>query len=331
MRATLAPFVREAKAHPFEVAVGSSGTIEGLLALALAAEGADLQSVNGAPLTRAALADVIDRLIEAGTSEARAQLKGMDPRRADIIVGGALILEQVMEGLDLDGVVISEYALREGALFDLNNRLRGASLDHLSDLRRRSIEHLMEVCDDDPDHSVKVAQLALELFDGLDDVPGLGHEEREWLEAAALLANVGLFIAHSRHHQHSYYVIRNSELLSGFTDHEIEVIAQVARYHRRGEPSPKHAPFAALGEADQHRVRWLAALLRVAIGLDRSHAGAVAAVEVKANKIIKVRVIPDDDADVSLEIFAASERSTMLGDMAEREVVVEPVRGESPD
>jgi exopolyphosphatase/guanosine-5'-triphosphate,3'-diphosphate pyrophosphatase len=329
VRATLAPFVREAAAHPFEVAVGSSGTIESLLGIARAAEGSVKQSVNGAVLTRAALGEVIERLIAAETPEARAEIKGVDKGRADIIVGGAVILEQVMDSLNIESLVISEYALREGVLFDLNNRLHGASLDHLSDLRRRSIEHLMEVCDEDPDHSLQVAELALELFDGLEGRHGLGHDERELLEAAALLANVGLFIAHSRHHQHSYYVIRNSELLSGFTDPEIEIIAQVARYHRRGEPSLKHAPFAALDEHDQRRVRWLAAILRVAIGLDRSHAGAVATLGVDDAVVgaddaasVMITVVPNGDADISLEIYSARERVGLLEQMLEQAVEV---------
>jgi len=326
VRATLAPFVREARHHPFEVAVGSSGTIENLLSMALAAEGVDVQSLNGAVLTRVALAGVVESLIEATTPEARAELRGVDKSRADIIVGGALILEGVMDALGLEELVVSEYALREGVLFDLNSRLRGASLDHLSDLRRRSIEHLMEVCDDDPDHSIQVAALALSLFDGLAEVHGLGHDEREWLEAGALLANVGLFIAHSRHHQHSYYVIRNSELLGGFTDHEIEIIAQVARYHRRGEPSLKHAPFAALDDRDRDRVRWLAAILRVAIGLDRSHAGTVDAVEVEVSPgEVRIGVSSAAGGDISLELFSARERRSLLADLSAREVSIEPV------
>ena len=93
----------------------------------------------------------------------------------------------------------------------------------------------------------------------------------------ALLANVGLFISHSQHHLHSYYVIRNTERLTGLTDDEIEIIAQIARYHRKSAPKPRHAEFARLRPSDQRVVRALAGILRVAIGLDRSHARRVAA------------------------------------------------------
>lgn len=325
VRATVAPFAREVAAHPFEVAVGCSGTIETLAAMALANGGdGEGTSLNGASFTRAQLGAVMAQLAAAETPEARAGIRGMDRSRADIIVGGAVILEQVMDALGIESMTISDYALREGVLLDMSTRLRGATLDHLSDLRRRSVEHLMELCDDDPDHSIKVAELALALFDGLADEHGFGHDERELLEAAALLANVGLFVAHARHHQHSYYVIRNSEVLNGFTDNEVEVIANVARYHRRSAPSAKHAPFAALEADDQARVRWLSGLLRVAIGLDRSHAGAVAAIELTATPDhVQIDVRPNDGADASLEVYSARERRTLLEQMLGRPVEIE--------
>ena len=103
-----------------------------------------------------------------------------------------------------------------------------------------------------------MARLALEIFDATAARHGLGDDSREVLEAAALLANVGLFVSHAGHHKHSYYVIRNSEMLTGFTDREIELIAQVARYHRKSAPRKKHPEFAALGPDDQQRVRVLA-------------------------------------------------------------------------
>ena len=112
--------------------------------------------------------------------------------------------------------------------------------------------------DDEPEHSAHVAELALDLFDGTEDFHHHGDDARELLEAAALLANVGLFVSHSKHHKHTYYVIRNSDGLSGFTDHEIEIVALVARYHRKSAPSAKHAEFAVLRPVDQDTVRALA-------------------------------------------------------------------------
>ena len=136
------------------------------------------------------------------------------------------------------------------------------------------------------------------------------------LEAAALLANVGLFVSHAGHHKHSYYVIRNSELLTGFTDREIELIAQVARYHRKSAPRKKHDEFAALDRDDQRRVRVLAGLLRVAVGLDRNHAARVSAVRVRSDGDgeLVIGAVPADGVDVSLELHAAAGRSDLLAD-----------------
>ena len=161
-----------------------------------------------------------------------------------------------------------------------------------------------------------MARLALELFDGACVVHGLGDDSREILEASALLANVGLFVSHAGHHKHSYYVIRNSELLTGFTDREIELIAQVARYHRKSAPRRKHPEFAALGRDDQRRVRVLAGVLRVAVGLDRNHSGRVGSVAVApdGDGPLVVEVLPADGQDVSLEMYAATARSGLLAE-----------------
>src|SRR4029450_8671801 len=122
--------------------------------------------------------------------------------------------------------------------------------------------------DEEPAHSQQVALLALALFDGTRDRHGLGDDSREVLEAGALLSNVGLFVSHSGHHKHSYYVIRNSAQMTGFTDREIELIAQVARYHRKSAPKESHPEFASLGTDDKRRVRVLAGILRIAVGLE---------------------------------------------------------------
>ena len=114
------------------------------------------------------------------------------------------------------------------------------------------------------------------------DLHGLDGELREFLEAAALLANVGLVISHDRHHLHSYYVIRNAEQLTGFTEREVELIAQVARYHRKSAPKAKHAAFAALAPDDQRVVQVLAGILRIAVALDRTHGHVVDDVSCRA-------------------------------------------------
>ncbi len=314
VRETLAPFAKEVRRHDLEVAVGSSGTIESLAEMAaVRATGAAPRSVRNLTLTRAGLADVVQALIAAPTNAARGQLSGLDPGRSDIILAGALILEQVVESLDLDELVVSDNALREGVLLDAWQRRHGGSLHHLSDLRRRSVVDLAHLMDEDPAHSAEVSRLALDLFDALAGRHGLGDDAREVLEAAALLCNVGLFLSHAQHHKHSYYVIRSTDRLTGFTDHEVELIALVARYHRKSEPKAKHPELAGVSEEDLAVVRCLAGLLRVAIGLDRSHAAQVASVSVEdLGDRLEVRATPAGDADIGLELYATAARTELL-------------------
>jgi exopolyphosphatase/guanosine-5'-triphosphate,3'-diphosphate pyrophosphatase len=319
--AALAPAVREIERSGFEVAVGSSGTIEAVFRMVAtrAATRADTpvpRTLNNMTITRSDIDGVVRRLIKAQTVKERARTPGLDSGRADIILAGALILEQTVHAIGADELTFSDYALREGVLLDTWRREHGGSLHHLSDLRRRSVVRLATQMDEDPVHSEQVSRLALQIFDATAGRHGLADDSREVLEAAALLANVGLFVSHSGHHKHSYYVIRNSEMLTGFTDREIELIAQVARYHRKSAPRKKHPEFAALGEGDQQRVRVLAGILRVAVGLDRNHGGRVQSVTCRegAGGTLTLDVTPAPGQDVALELYAANGRAELLAD-----------------
>ncbi|HEY5155011.1 MAG TPA: Ppx/GppA phosphatase family protein [Acidimicrobiales bacterium] len=323
--AMLAPMARGVERLGFDVAVGSSGTIEAIAQLANAArpDAAPLRSLTNATFTRKEAAAAVRDLAGASTVGRRRAIAGLEPGRADIILAGAIIAEQAMVTFGVDELVVSGYALREGALLDAFQRRHGAALHHLHDLRRRSVTRLAELMDDEPQHSAHVAELALELFDETAELHGLGDDTRELLEAAALLANVGLYVSHSKHHKHSYYVIRNSDQLAGFTDHEIEMVALVARYHRKSAPSAKHAEFSLLRPGDQAAVRTMAAILRVAIGLDRTHAGLVTALHCRrSGKALVVEVVPRPGADLSLELYTAADRKGLLEEVLGRPVLV---------
>ncbi len=322
----LVPFAREIRRLSPEVTVGSSGTITTLADMAARrATGNRPRNVSNHVLTRSGLAQVLGDLLAAPSTEARAELPGLDPGRADIIVAGALILEQVLDQLAVEELIISDYALREGVLLDAWQRRHGGSLHHLADLRRRSVVDLAATMDEDPPHSAQVARLALELFDATAARHSLGDDARELLEAAALLCNVGTFLSHAQHHKHSYYVIRSTDRLTGFTDHEVELIALVARYHRKSEPRPRHPEFAALQEDDQRLVRLLAGILRIAIGLDRNHAARVAAVTVEdTGDRIVVRANAAGTDDIDLELYAANARKGLLESALGVEVELRP-------
>lgn len=331
VRAMLAPFALEVARTGFDTVVGASGTIETVVSMVLARRGEKngARTHNGERITAKEIGQAVEQLAEVPDALARAKISGVDAKRADILLGGAIILEQFVETFGVEELVFSDYALREGVLLDQARRRAGATLHHLRDLRRQSVEHLMELTDEHPEHSHEIARLSLRLFDEL--APLLGFEDqqdvgvaRELLEAGALLCNVGAFISHSGHHKHSYYVVRNSEHLAGFTDREVELIAQLARYHRKSTPKPKHAEWAALRRADREFVRRLAAVLRFAIGLDRSHAQVVADLSVDHDDdSITITLTPSGEASVELETHSAELRRGLLEDVTGRAVEVE--------
>jgi len=330
IQAVLSAFDRPVDRHGFEVAVGSSGTIEQVLRIGRALDGDEpLRSLNGAVLARKQVNAVAQATVEATRAGTTAELPDLDPKRADILLAGVLVLEGVVKRFGIKELMISEYALREGVLLDTISRQRGGSLPHLRDVARRSVVDLMAACDEDPGHSEHVANLALQLFDATADRHGLGAEARALLEAGALLANVGLVVSHGQHHKHAYYVIRNSDRLVGFTDGEIELVAQIARYHRKSAPKAEHPEWAALPADEQALVRAAAGVLRVAIGLDRSHAQVVIGVRAEwVDDQLHIVVQPaSPDADTALEVYAANERSGLLADVMTTPVVV---RVESP-
>lgn len=336
IRGVIEHFSRDVDEHGFNVAVASSGTAETVARIVHARTGADpLRTYNCFEFTADELAGVVEELIGHRHASTRVKVRGLDAHRADIIVAGALILATTVETFAVPAFTFSESALREGVLLDTMGRLgdpasphrRPGAMHHLRDVSRRSIRQLVDRCDDDPAHSNRVAALALELFDQLPALHELGPSAREYLEAGALVANVGLLVAHSKHHLHAYYLVRNSEL-AGLTDGEIEVIAQIARYHRKSEPKQSHPPFAALDADDQRLVRSLAAVLRVAIGLDRRHEGRVVGVRVRDDGAgveehdgtepdqrrppLVIEAVAAPGREVTLELFAADERKGLL-------------------
>lgn len=325
----LAPFAADVRSAGFDTVVGASGTIETVFAMALAARGDDpaLRTLNGQRIRADEVPAVVDLLADCPTPDERAGLPGMDPKRADILLGGAVILEQFVRTFGVGELVFSEFALREGVLLDQARRRSGATLHHLQDLRRRSVLHLLELTDEHPDHARETARHALGLFDGLRPVLGLddvtAEAGRALLEAAALLANVGVSISHSGHHKHSYYVIRNSEHLAGFTDREVELIAQTARYHRKSAPKVKHEEWRMLRRDDRELVRRLAAVLRLAIGLDRSHDARVArtSVDVDGDAVV-ITLHPAGEAPIDLEVHAAELRTGLLAEVLDRPVEI---------
>jgi exopolyphosphatase/guanosine-5'-triphosphate,3'-diphosphate pyrophosphatase len=254
----------------------------------------------------------------------RLKMQRMDETRADIIVTGAVILDTLLERLGVRELILCEWALREGILLDyIHGHPRSlARAEAYPDVRRRSVVSLAERCLYDEPHARHVASLAVKLFDATRRRHGLGDAECALLEHAALLHDVGHHISYPGHHKHSYYLIKNGGL-RGFSPLEIEVLANIARYHRRGMPRKRHTAFAALPRESRRVVCVLAGCLRLADALDRSHRQVVRRLAV-ADRGSVVRVRCEVEGDSELELWGAGRRTELL----EHELGV-PVRVEA--
>lgn len=240
----------------YKVALGSSGTIQTVVGFA-AAEGT-------AHATARQISRAVEHLVKMGPEGRR---KRFDSRRADIIVAGAVILEAVTRHLKLESVTAVDRGLRDGLLLDLLRRQRNLAEDRsLAD----AAEALGQRFHYDQAHARQVSRIALALFDDLAELHQLPAASRPYLEAAALLHDIGNAVSYERHHKHTYYLIRNADI-PGLADREREMVARIARYHRRSAPDPAHSGMEGLSPDEARRVRKLATLLRVADSLDRSH------------------------------------------------------------
>ncbi|MGQ0635204.1 MAG: Ppx/GppA phosphatase family protein [Planctomycetaceae bacterium] len=284
-----------------ELSIGSSGTVCNLGEIAMRMEH-KRGLAKGDVLTRGQLRSVIALLCSLPL-ERRREVPGINPDRADIIISGAAILETLMQELDLPEVQISERGLRDGLPIDYLSRADDAHLYDQTSFRERTVLELGRRCGFDEPHARQVVRLAWELFDsareaGLHD---LGEWERELLEHACLLHDVGSFVSYANHRTHSYYFIRNADLL-GFDQTEVAIIAATALFHHKAFPRMKHAEFAELDKRSRQIVRVLCMFLRIAESLDRSHLGAVAHVALRAGdrKSATLEIVPAKDCHLEL-------------------------------
>jgi exopolyphosphatase/guanosine-5'-triphosphate,3'-diphosphate pyrophosphatase len=309
-------------ARGFDRVIGTSGTILSLGALATTATGSRVEDLRNLRVSAKAIHRIRKQLVQADLEE-RLAMPGMDPRRADLSVAGSILLDTILNRLGADELTLCDLALREGLVLDYihRNSARIRKVERYPDVRRRSIVELGERCGYWSEHAQQVARLALAIFDQTRGVHGLGDKEREWLEYGALLHDVGVHISYERHHRHSYYLIKNGDL-RGFDPSEIEVIALVARYHRQATPKKSHEGYADLGGQLRRTVRTLAAIVRLAEGLDRSHAQTIAGVDLYPrgdDYLARLRA----GGDAELELWSAHRHVAPL-----EEVLGRPIRFE---
>jgi exopolyphosphatase/guanosine-5'-triphosphate,3'-diphosphate pyrophosphatase len=299
---------------------GSGGTFTNLARIAAARNRGTVPTggIHGSSVRLPELQRILEWLAAMSVEERR-KVPGLNAERADIIVAGLAVAAEVLELFDAPKVAVSAFGLREGLLIHLSR----PAPEGQAPSRARALRRFADRCHADRRHGEQTARLARRLFDGLGKRLGCAPGEWDLLEAAALLHDVGQLVSYRSHHKHSYHLIAHAESLP-FTPRERVLIALTSRYHRKRRPSKQHLEFAALEPEDRALVRRLAALLRMACGLDRGHVSAVEA--------MRLRMMPDRllvdvvprlvTTDLKLELWGAQRKADLLAKLLGRDVVV---------
>lgn len=305
--------------------IGSSGTMENIAAMI-----ANRQSI-AASLTLNELTFTAKNYRKFHKNfirmdrKGRRNEKGLDEKRVDIIAAGLILLDLLIEKSGVKEIKISESALREGMILDYIKKEK-LDFDLLAsvgkDPRRRSVFELLHKCDWHEKHSTHVTKMALRLFDFLQEELDLPDEDRELLEFSGYMHDIGYHISHRKHHKHALYIIRHADL-RGFTENEINVMANVARYHRRSTPKKRHKRYRKLNKSLRKRVRKLSALLRVADGLDRSHYQNVQKLEIEADEDM-ITLYITTEGDPELEIWGAMRKSHLFEKVTGKTLAIYP-------
>ncbi|HEX8091907.1 MAG TPA: Ppx/GppA phosphatase family protein [Blastocatellia bacterium] len=350
IRADLTRVVWEVKKVGFDFVIGTSGTVLNLVGAIVQAEAANgtAEVTDFEPFSETVILDQIKRMnrrLMRMPLRDRVRVPGLEKGRADIIVGGGILLETILAELGVEEIISCDWSLREGVILDyLRNRMREARLggegeepaaqgaggekflfwtadDSMHDVRSRSVLSVARRYDYDVLHSHHVARLATRIFDGTHDLHGLGEDERKLLQYAALLHDIGYHIAHNNHHRHGLYLIKNSEM-PGFTGGEIAMLSTLVRYHRGSMPKKsrdnrsrrEHEDFYSLERAQRSTLLRLAAILQIADGLDRSHRQAVGDVscELQGASVTFVVVC---EGECDLEIWSAERKASWFKEL----------------
>jgi len=317
----LDPVLRRARNRGVRRVVGTSGTLLNVVEIAARARGEVLRGrLNGARLAAEEL-EALRVKLRRSDRAARLRIKGLDAKRVDTLLPGVILLAHVVGTLEAPAVLACTWALREGLLLDFIARHRRGIEEsaRFVDVRRRSVQRLVRHLGQEDAHSQHVTRLALRLFDQLHRRLGLGAVEREWLEYAAVLHDVGHVIDHLDHHRHTQYLVTHGALL-GFDPAEREIIGQTARYHRKAGPNGGDADFRKLSRDTRRTVKALSALLRVADGLDRSHYGVVRDVTARVRDGRITLSLATDGEDAAMEMWEAGRRADVLRDVLGLEV-----------
>ena len=298
--------------HRAEIMIGSGGTFTALAHMSKWQREGRHGSVQGYVLTPAEIIHLLGHLREASL-EARRQIPGLSPDRADIIIGGATVVARLVRGLKSQEIMVNERGIRDGLLLHMISELPGRSSPTQLPKpgnRMEWVRHFARKARSNERHCEHVAMLALQIFDGVRSRFGLPQASRDMLQAAAILHDIGYLISHSKHHKHAYHLIMHGDL-PGFTPHEIELIANVVRYHRRAFPRKRHENLGYLDGTDRRLIGKLSGILRVADGLDRTHSQSVTGLKIRALQD-RLRVSLEANAFPEIERADAERKSDLF-------------------
>jgi len=301
--------------------VGSAGTVNALMQL--------IQTNRDDELTLEDLQEKVEWLARMPLSRRR-QVPQLESKRADIIVAGGLALIEVMKHVGVKSLTVTRRGLKEGLLLDAVESL-GVALPSATEPERIRVDGAMMLARRfgvDEAHSTQVAALACSLFVGTRPIHRLGDDARSELEAAALVHDIGQYVAFDKHHRHGAYLLAHSTL-PGFSDGARARMAAMVRYHRKRTPQRDDPEWMTLSKGDRDRVLYQSALLRVADALDRSHHHVVKDVTVEVGKKeVHIRLLTVGNAE--MEVWAATEKADMFHDVFGRTLRISVEEARAP-
>ncbi len=282
---------------PVSCLIGSGGTMTNIGSMVMAMRGEQYESVHRYEVMHSEIIHLLAMLSRKSHKE-RLHIAGLNPERADIILAGMILSDELMRRSRTNLLRINAQGIREGLILQSMQELGLLPLVRPQRDWRDAVLEFARSCRFDEVHATHVGQLAQTLFAALRNDYDLSGRAAQLLEAAALLHDIGYFISYDRHHKHSYHLIRHANLF-GFTPRERELIANIARYHRKAKPKKSHGNFEPLAQADRQLVRQLGGILRLADGLDRRRNGQVKQIRCRRqNDFFELKLRGDGDLTV---------------------------------
>ncbi len=289
--------------------IGSGGTITTLASMVMNMRKQSFSSSHGFEVLRSEVVHLLAMLVRKDVKSLR-NVPGLNPDRADIIVAGLVVIDELMKFFGANMMLVNERGIREGLIISCMKRLQLLPDSSTQRSWKGSILDFARSCHFDEPHSRHVAKVSLSIFDYLAKEFGLKKNDRKLLEAAALLHDVGYFISYNSHHKHSHHLIRHAELF-GFSPLEREMMALVARYHRKSLPKKNHPEYDRLEPKDQQIVSRLGGILRLSDGLDRRRSGLVEVVALKrSGSTFSFKLLGTED--ISVEIFGGNAKKDLF-------------------